>query len=374
MWGNFSAEMIKLVKRPANWLLLAVALTLGLLFTYVIPYAGYKGGTGGPTAGRGLAALVPSQLVGNSVAGLPVFLGAIMVILGVLAVGGEYGWETWKTVLTQGPSRLAIYAGKLGALAVAALGVVVALFAAGTVASMVIAAVENQPMTLPSVGDLLVGLGGGWLIAAMWTAFGVLLAVVLRGVALALGLGLVWLLAVQNLLAAARRSSAGLGGTGAEGAARTERGRAGGRAGQRVGHAGRQRRRRRRSGGAGRRGVPGGLPRVGRDRPAPPRHSLTRRRGAAPPASGCAAGVGLWRRRRAMAPASGYGAGVQITRPRHISSLVPSPQTTYRAGWVRSCGSNARRPASWVQVTRSVSPGLTVTGGASGRIDWSSKL
>jgi len=201
MWGNFSAEMIKLVKRPANWLLFAVAIVLGLLFTYVIPYAGYAAGTGGPTADRGLAALVPAQLVGNSIAGLPVFLGAIMVILGVLAVGGEYGWETWKTVLTQGPSRLAVYAGKLAALAVAALAVVVALFAVGTAASMLVAAVEDQPMALPPVGDLVVGLGAGWLIAAMWTAFGVLLAVLLRGVALALGLGLVWLLAVQNLLA-----------------------------------------------------------------------------------------------------------------------------------------------------------------------------
>src|SRR6266511_243494 len=201
MWGNFSAEMIKLVKRPANWLLFAVAIVLGLLFTYVIPYAGYAAGTGGPTADRGLAALVPAQLVGNSIARLPVFLGAIMVILGVLAVGGEYGWETWKTVLTQGPSRLAVYAGKLAALAVAALAVVVALFAVGTAASMFIAAVEDQPMALPPVGDLVVGLGAGWLIAAMWTAFGVLLAVLLRGVALALGLGLVWLLAVQNLLA-----------------------------------------------------------------------------------------------------------------------------------------------------------------------------
>jgi ABC-2 type transport system permease protein len=119
----------------------------------------------------------------------------------VLAIGGEYGWETWKTVLSQGPSRLALYAGKLGALAVAALAVVLALFAVGTAASMIIAAVEDQRMALPPVGDLVVGLGAGWLVAAMWTAFGVMLAVLLRGVALALGLGLVWLLAVQNLLA-----------------------------------------------------------------------------------------------------------------------------------------------------------------------------
>ena len=127
MSGNVAAEMIKLVKRPANWLLLAVALVLSLLFTYVIPYAGYAAGTGGPTAGRGLAALLPAKLVGNSIGGLPVFLGAIMLILGVLSVGGEYGWNTWKTVLAQGPTRLQVYAGKLAALAVAALAVVVAM-------------------------------------------------------------------------------------------------------------------------------------------------------------------------------------------------------------------------------------------------------
>jgi ABC-2 type transport system permease protein len=201
MWGNFQAEMIKLVKRPANWLLLAVALGLSQLFTYVIPYAGYTSGTGGPTADRGLAAMLPERLVGNAVGGLPVFLGAIMVILGVLAVGGEYGFQTWKTVLTQGPSRLAVYAGKVGALAVAALAVVVVLFVASTAASLLIASVEDQPLTLPPISDLAAGLAGGWLMAAMWTAFGVALAVLLRGVALALGLGLVWLV-VQNLLAA----------------------------------------------------------------------------------------------------------------------------------------------------------------------------
>lgn len=201
MWGNLSAELTKLARRPANWLLLAVALVLALLFTYVIPYAGYKGGTTAATAGRGLAAVLPDRLVGNSIGGLPVFLGALMVIMGVLAVGSEYGWDTWKTLLAQGPSRLSAYAGKLGALAVGALAVVLALFATGLAASLLIASVEHQAVHLPSASDLVIGVGAGWLMAAMWTAFGALLAVLLRGVALPIGLGLVWLLAVQNLLA-----------------------------------------------------------------------------------------------------------------------------------------------------------------------------
>jgi ABC-2 type transport system permease protein len=200
--GSFSAEMIKLVRRPATWLLLAVAVVLSLTFTYLVPYAGYAGGTGGVRADRGLAALLPAELVGNSIGGLPVFFGAIVLILGVLTVGGEYGWGTWKTVLSQGPSRLAVLTGKLLALGVATLGYVLTVFAAGAVTSAVIAAAENGPMDWPSVGDLLVGIGGGWLIAAMWAALGGLLAVLMRGVALPVGLGLVFMLAVQNLLAA----------------------------------------------------------------------------------------------------------------------------------------------------------------------------
>ncbi|MFC6017425.1 ABC transporter permease [Plantactinospora solaniradicis] len=210
-----AAELYKLVRRPANWLLLAVALVLSLTFTYLVPYAGYAEGTGtvgggpgsGPGSGQvgadggGLAALLPAELVGNSIGGLPIFLGAIMLILGVLTVGGEYGWGTWKTLFTQGPSRLVGYAGKLVALSVATLAAVLAVFAAGGAASAVIAGVEGQPMQWPPLAELTVGVGAGWLVATMWACFGALLAVLLRGVALPVGLGLVWLLAVQNLLA-----------------------------------------------------------------------------------------------------------------------------------------------------------------------------
>lgn len=95
-----------------------------------------------------------------------------------------------------------MYAGKLLALAVAALGVVLAVFAVGAVAAALIASAEAQPVRWPSAGDLVVGVGAGWLVATMWAMLGAVLAVALRAVALPVGLGLVWMLAVQNLLAA----------------------------------------------------------------------------------------------------------------------------------------------------------------------------
>ncbi|MDW5324039.1 ABC transporter permease [Plantactinospora sp. KLBMP9567] len=202
MWASCRAEAIKMVRRPGTWLLLAVAAVLSLVFTYFVPYAAYADGSAGVLSDRALDALLPARLVGNSIGGLPVFVGAICLILAVLTVGAEYAWGTWKTLLTQGPSRLSVYLGKLLVLAAATLALVLTLFGVGALTSLLIAVAESQPVHWPAVGDLAVGIGGGWLISMVWAGFGVLLAVLLRGVALPIGLGLVWLLAVQNLLAA----------------------------------------------------------------------------------------------------------------------------------------------------------------------------
>jgi ABC-2 type transport system permease protein len=201
MRDHLRAEALKLIKRPAIWTLLGLSLTLSLLFTYVIPYAGYAGRTDTVRSDRGLPAMLPAQLVGNSIGGLPVFLGSLMLILGVLSVGSEYAWGSWKTVLSQDPSRPRVYAAKLVVACLAALAGVLAVFAVGAAASALIAAAADQPLNWPGGLDLLTGIGAGWLIASMWTVLGALLAIALRGVALPIGLGLVWLLAVQNLLA-----------------------------------------------------------------------------------------------------------------------------------------------------------------------------
>lgn len=200
--SNVRAELAKALRRPANWLLLAVAVTLSLTFAYLIPYAGYAGGTAAPPdSDLGLPGMLPPAYVGNAIAGMPVFAGALAVILGVLVVGTEYTATTWKTVLAQGPSRATVYASKLATIAVATLAMTLVLAAVSAAASALVAAVENQPFDWPPLTEQLAGIGGGWLVALMWASFGALLAVVFRGVALPVGLGLVWLLAVQNLLA-----------------------------------------------------------------------------------------------------------------------------------------------------------------------------
>jgi ABC-2 type transport system permease protein len=201
MRGSIAAEWLKLRKRPAVWLIAGVWLILDIVFGYVLPYLGYLGAVqDGPGASRGLATVLPENLVASATQGLPMFAGALAMILGVLVTGSEYGWSTVKTMFTQRPRRLGVLGAKAVVLAGMLAGILVTSFLVDAGASAVIAGIESQPLVWPGVGELAGGAGAAWLIVAMWCAAGMFLGVLVRGTALAIGLGLVWALAVENLL------------------------------------------------------------------------------------------------------------------------------------------------------------------------------
>jgi hypothetical protein len=196
------AELRRILRWPATWVLAGVWLTLNLLFGYVFDWISYRTGetTGPAEAGVQLRDLLPGAIPDVLVQGMPMFGGAVVMILGALAVGSGYGWGTWKTVFTQGPSRAASFGGTLVALAVLVAGLVLATVGTDLAMSALIAVVENGSAALPGLGDLAVSYGGGVLVLGMWAAAGVLVGVLARGPALAVGLGLVWSLVVENLL------------------------------------------------------------------------------------------------------------------------------------------------------------------------------
>jgi ABC-2 type transport system permease protein len=207
MTGSFQAEILKLRKRPATWVLLGVTLALELLFGYVLPYSSWATSdqnfqTEGLDPRAVLAGTLPAELVPTSLGGFPVFAGALALILGALATGSEYGWGTMQTALTQRPTRLAVYAGKLAALAAATLAVVLAVFAVNAATAGLIATLESRPLDYPPLATLAEGVGSGWLIMGMWCGLGAVLGFAFRGVALPVGLGVVWVLGVENLVSA----------------------------------------------------------------------------------------------------------------------------------------------------------------------------
>ena len=103
------AELLRLRRWPTLWVLAGVWITLNLTFVYVFNYIAFRSGesstvTEGVPAEALLASVLPSAVPQSLVQGMPMFGGAILMILGALAVGSGYGWGTWKSVFSQGPA------------------------------------------------------------------------------------------------------------------------------------------------------------------------------------------------------------------------------------------------------------------------------
>lgn len=208
MVAALSFELHKFAKRPSTWVLGAILVLVIAFFDYFQFYSSVatleKGGND-PTGQINNVQqfreyLLPSSVTVNVAGLLSIFGGPIALILGALAAGSEYDWGTVKTVLTQGLRRLDVFSSKL-----LAVGIVIAIFAllslaTGAVSSYVVAGLLEEPVEWPSFGAVLQGFGAIWLILGAWASVGIFLATLFRGTALAIGLGLVYGLAIEGLL------------------------------------------------------------------------------------------------------------------------------------------------------------------------------
>lgn len=206
MAASISAELTKFGRRPATWV-------IGLIFAAAIVFFGYiasyvfivnapsGGQTGIPEQAQQavLENLLPQELVVNVLTNFTNYGSALALVLGALAIGSEYGWDTFKVTLTQRPSRLGFFGGKLVGIGVVLAIIMVVMFAVSAVTSAIIAAAEGESANWPGIGELIQGLAAGWLMLVVFAALGIALATLFRGTALAIGLGLVYLLVLESL-------------------------------------------------------------------------------------------------------------------------------------------------------------------------------
>ncbi len=208
--ASFSAEWFLLRRRTSTWLLLALGVAMGVFFTYLLPYIAYLNTAGEKRRAADLAKLLPRALVPTTVTTFPFYFGTFALILGVLLLGSEYGWDTLKTTLVQQPNRLRLFVAKLAALWTV-LGIyTLAIFLAMTGCSLVIAALAGAGVAWPGAFDLLRALAAGWLILAVWGMLGVLLGVFWRSTSLPIGLGILWGLVIEGLVSGFGASIAAL--------------------------------------------------------------------------------------------------------------------------------------------------------------------
>lgn len=208
MLAAFRGEMFKLVRRPAVWVCIAILLVLALLIGYALFWFIYThppaGATQGLPPGTKMSdfkvTLYPANLVKETLSMWADLGGVFALILGVLVQGSEYGWGTIKTLYTQRSGRLVMLFGKLASLAVVVLIMVVALFAVDAAASLLVATIDGQNTTFPTVEVIAKGVGACYLIFGFWALFGLWLATLFRQSAMAIGIGLAYALVVERLI------------------------------------------------------------------------------------------------------------------------------------------------------------------------------
>jgi ABC-2 type transport system permease protein len=199
------AELLRMRKWPAVWVTLGAWIAMSLMFGYLFSYLSYKTGDltfadEGSTREALLNGLLPAAVPDVLVQGMPMFGGALMMVLGAIVAGNGYGWGTWKTVFTQGPSRTTSVLGSLVAMTTFVVGIVFVTLALYAGVSLLIATTESQPVVWPAISELATAVGGGILVLEMWALAGFALGTLARGPALSVGLGLVWALVLENLL------------------------------------------------------------------------------------------------------------------------------------------------------------------------------
>jgi ABC-2 type transport system permease protein len=199
------AELFRIRRWPAFWVTVAAWLLLNAMFGYVFNFVTYTSGDSsfsneGQSRADVLATIVPSGLADNFPQGMPLFGGAIMMVLGAIVAGNGYGWGTWKTAFTQAPSKAATVLGSMLALVLLVVTIVLATLVTDTGMSVAVALQESQDVTWPAMSDLAQSVGGALLVMTMWALAGYFLGTVARGPALSVGLGLVWALVIEQLL------------------------------------------------------------------------------------------------------------------------------------------------------------------------------
>jgi ABC-type transport system involved in multi-copper enzyme maturation permease subunit len=107
-----SADLLKTRKRAMGWAMLAIGMALAAMMLVITMFAPSDGSSPSFAFPNGL--LVGAQL-------LTQLGGLMMIVFGATLAGSEYGFDTWKNLLTRRPNRAAFILSKWVVLAVALL-------------------------------------------------------------------------------------------------------------------------------------------------------------------------------------------------------------------------------------------------------------
>ncbi len=205
MLNAFRSEWVKLKRPSVLWGVLGAMAGFAVLASALVVTGSFAGGDG-PFSATGVADLASAEGVASGLGLAAQFIGIVALVTAAWMVAREFGDGTIRNLLIRMPERMRLAAGKFGALAsLLAAGVAIAAVAAviGAFVSAAGRGVDTGAwVSLDGLVAVAEGTGQLLLSTLGWAALGAFLGLVLRSGALAVGVGLAWMLPIEGLLGA----------------------------------------------------------------------------------------------------------------------------------------------------------------------------
>jgi ABC-2 type transport system permease protein len=209
--ASLRAELLIMSKRPAVWALVLVGPADMLLNSYIGSYVLYATANTGVTTGVSaplvLSTMMPSQYLTAALNGAfgsasDVYGATVFMLLGALIGGSDWGLNTIKTALLQGPSRLRAFSGQAVAVAIAVAASVALTFTLAAGASAIVAlhqtgSLDPAASQFPAFGHLAAALAAALMMGLAYAAVGLTLGIWLRSATAGIGAVLLWAVVVE---------------------------------------------------------------------------------------------------------------------------------------------------------------------------------
>ena len=195
MIRSFNAELLKLRRRRVAVAATITAIAFAVIASLTVFLSATQTG-GGPDRGATVASLSDAGGATQAFATGASFIGILVLVLFIANVAGEFSQGTFRTLLMRQPRRIGLLAGKMAALLAFTAGVLALAELLTVVVSLAIAPSQDVAtdswFTFAGLGDAAADYGTAMLGVCAWGSLGMALAIFVRSIPVALGIGIVW--------------------------------------------------------------------------------------------------------------------------------------------------------------------------------------
>jgi ABC-type transport system involved in multi-copper enzyme maturation permease subunit len=200
----FKAELLKLRRRRVAVAVIVSALAFAAVASTAVFVSATDAGASPSQRGATVESLGQAGGATEAFAIGASFAGILVFVLFIANIAGEFSQGTFRTLLMRQPRRVGVLAGKMAALLVFA-AVALALAELLTVVASTAIAPTQDVSTASWFGIDGLGAAAGDYATAMfgvaaWASLGMALAVFVRSIPVALGIGIVWSGPLEHLL------------------------------------------------------------------------------------------------------------------------------------------------------------------------------